>query len=156
MQEKKLNLAIFVSFFFNVKNNNKHLNVSVKAIITAVDDAPHFDLLFIIYSLHWPFKLHHQLDDDVAACFADFVLSASSSSHSWFCFSAAASRCALISLTKLTTNGWLNFPSVESKNSWCVFKQLSRFSYSYACNTISRRSKSLTNFDSGVWFSSYS
>lgn len=79
----------------------------------------------------------------------------------WFdggfsCFSAADSRCALISLTRSTTSGWLNFPSLLSKNSWCVLIQLSRFSYSNACITKSNRSKSFTNFDSGVWFSSYS
>lgn len=71
-------------------------------------------------------------------------------------FSAANSRCALISLTKSITSGWLNLPSVLSKNSWCVFIQLSRFSYSKACITKSKRSKSFTNFDSGDWFSSYS
>lgn len=74
------------------------------------------------------------------------------------CFSASpnASRCALICSTRSITNGWLNLPFVESKNSWCFFGHSSRFSYSNACKTMSRRSKSLTNFDSGVWFSSYS
>lgn len=75
-------------------------------------------------------------------------------SFSWI--SAAASRWALISLTRSTTSGWLNFPSVLSKNSWCVLIQLSRFSYSNACITKSKRSKSLTNFDSGDCASSYS
>ncbi len=73
------------------------------------------------------------------------------------CFSTAnASRCTLICSTSSITNGWLNLPCVESKNSWCFFGHSSRFSYSNACKTISNRSKSLTNFDSGVTFSSYS
>lgn len=68
-----------------------------------------------------------------------------------FCF-----RCSLIRLKISMTNGWLNFPSIASKNSWWLFGQSSRFSYSNACMTKSKRSKSLTNFDSGVCPSSYS
>lgn len=70
--------------------------------------------------------------------------------------SANFSLWILISLTMLITSGWENFPFVESKNSWCFMGQLSRFSYSNACITISRRSRSLTNLASAVWPSSYS
>lgn len=99
-------------------------------------NSPKLKIESIEYS--YPHIHHHQLVD--------------------ICFSASpnASRCTLICSTRSITNGWLNLPFVESKNSWCFFGHSSRFSYSNACKTMSRRSKSLTNFDSGVWFSSYS
>lgn len=84
------------------------------------------------------------------------VADGSARTSSWLPAADVASRCALISSTRRCTKGWLIFPSVESKNSWCFCGQLSRFSYSNACSTKSKRSRSFTNFDSGVSFSSYS